>query len=188
VGNGVEPSVQINTDRGKKYIKIRGPLLLLQEHRHLDGLVSFVYNHGCDPENPSSYFSKRAILCPTNDVVATMNNKMIEQLTSAQMSYYSSDCIDDSTANHSTMEALYPTKFLNTLSINELPDHVLHVKIGVPIMLLRNLDPTRGLCNGSRLIVTQLTDRIIEGEIITGKAKGTKAYILHIVTTSAKTR
>jgi ATP-dependent DNA helicase PIF1 len=68
------------------------------------------------------------------------------------------------------MEALYPTKFLNMRSINGLPDHVLHLKIGVPVMLLRNLDPTRGLCNGTRLIVTQLTSRIIEGEIITGKA------------------
>jgi ATP-dependent DNA helicase PIF1 len=86
------------------------------------------------------------------------------------------------------MEALYPTEFLNTLSINGFPDHVLHLKIGVLIMLLRNLDPTRGLCNGTQLIVTQLTSRIIEGEIITGKAKGTKAYIPRIVITSAETR
>jgi ATP-dependent DNA helicase PIF1 len=123
-----------------------------------------------------------------NGNVATINNKMIEVLKYAEMSYYSSDSIDDSIANHSTMEALYPTEFLNTLSINGLPDHVLHLKIGVPIMLLRNLYPTRGLCNGIRLIVTQLTSKIIEGEIITRKAKGTKAYIPRIVTTSAETR
>jgi ATP-dependent DNA helicase PIF1 len=69
-----------------------------------------------------------------------------------------------------------------------LTNHVLHLKIGVPIMLLSNLDPTIGLCNGTRLIVAQLTDRIIEGEIITGNAKGTKSYIPHIVTISAETR
>jgi ATP-dependent DNA helicase PIF1 len=163
-------------------------MLLPHEHIHIDCLVSFVYSHGCEPENPLSYFSNRAILCPTNDVVATINSKMIEQLTSAQMSYYISDCIDDSIANHSTMEALYLTEFLNTLSINGLPDHVLHLKIDVPIKLLCNLDPTRGLCNRTRLIVTQLTSRINEGEIITGKAKGIKAYIPHIVTTLAETR
>ncbi|EAZ40831.1 hypothetical protein OsJ_25307 [Oryza sativa Japonica Group] len=96
------------------------------------------------------------------------------------MSYYSSDTIDDSCANHSTREALYPTEFLNTISLNGLPDHVLHLKIGVPIMLLRNLDPSRGLCNGTRLIVTQLTTRIIEGEIMTEKAKDLIGVISHV--------
>ena len=51
-------------------------------------------------------------------------------------------------------------------------------------MLLRNLNPSKGLCNGTRLIVTQLTRRVIEGEIITGIAKGCKAYIPRIITTS----
>jgi ATP-dependent DNA helicase PIF1 len=126
-------------------------------------------------------------LCPTNEVVAKINVKMIEQLTSQEMSYYSSDSIDDSTANHSTMEALYPTEFLNTLFVTVPPNHILNVKIDVPVMLLRN-DSSRGLCNGTRLIVTQLIGRVIEGEIITGKAKGTKAYIPHIITTSTQTR
>jgi hypothetical protein len=113
---------------------------------------------------------------------------MISRLDTTEISYYSSDSIDDSCANHSTLEALYPTEFLNTVTINGLPDHLLHLKVGVPIMLLRNLDPARGLCNGTRLIVTQLTNRVIEGEIITGKAKGSKAYIPRIVTTSAQSR
>jgi ATP-dependent DNA helicase PIF1 len=144
-----------------------------------------LFSSGCEPQNPSSYFSDRAILAPTNDVVIDINSKMIQQLASEEMPYYSLDCIDDSSTNYSTMEALYPTEFLNSLSITDLPDHVLHLKVGVPVMLLRNLDPSRGLCNGTRLIVTKLTTRVIEGEIITEKAKGTKTYIPHIITTSA---
>jgi ATP-dependent DNA helicase PIF1 len=162
-------------------------LLLPQHQRDLDGLLSFVYNLGGEPENPSSYFSNRDILSPTNDVAVAINMKMIEKFTTPEMSYYSSDSIDDSSANHSTMEALYPTEFLNTLLINSLPDHMLHLKIGVPIMLLRKLDPSRDHCNGTRLIVTQLTSRVIEGEIIIGKARGAKAYIPRIITTSAET-
>ena len=52
-------------------------------------------------------------------------------------------------------------------------------------MLLRNFSLSKGLCNGTRLSVTQLTHRIIEAQIITGKAKGTKAYIPRVISTSA---
>jgi ATP-dependent DNA helicase PIF1 len=188
VGSGLEPSIQIESNLSLNYIRIPHYLLLPQQQRDLDGLLSFVYNLGGELENPSSYFSNRSILSPTNDVATAINMKMIEKITTLKMSFYSLDSIDDSSINHSTMEALYPTEFLNTLSINGLPDHVLHLKIGVPIMLLRKLDPSRGLCNGTRLIVTQLTSRVIEGEIITGKAKGAKAYIPRIIKTSAETK
>jgi hypothetical protein len=63
VGNGVEASVQFGIDCGKKYIRIPESLLLPQQHRNLDGLISFFYSHGCEPEHPSSYFSNHAILC-----------------------------------------------------------------------------------------------------------------------------
>lgn len=55
-------------------------------------------------------------------------------------------------------------------------------------MLLRNLNPSKGLCNGTRLIVTQLTHHIIEAQIITGKAKGSKAYIPRIISISADSK
>lgn len=188
VGNGTEPQILVENETDGTFIEIPESLLLPSYSRNLDSLISFVYDLGYEPNNITTYFCDRAILSPTNEVVSEINNKIIAQVTAAEMSYYSSDTIDDSCSNHSTLEALYPTEFLNTISLNGLPDHVLHLKIGVPIMLLRNLDPSRGLCNGTRLIVTQLTTRIIEGEIIIGKAKGSKAYIPRIITTSAQSK
>jgi hypothetical protein len=47
----------------------------------------------------------------------------------------------------------YPSEFLNTLEVSGMPSHELLFKIGTLVMLLRNLNPSTGLCNGMRLIV-----------------------------------
>jgi ATP-dependent DNA helicase PIF1 len=39
-------------------------------------------------------------------------------------------------------------------------------------MLLRNLNQSEGLCNGTRLVITVLGDVVIEGQIVTGTHKG----------------
>ncbi|KAG1179781.1 hypothetical protein G6F70_001515 [Rhizopus microsporus] len=49
-----------------------------------------------------------------------------------------------------------PAEYLQSLNPSGLPPSQLELKVGVPVMLLRNIDPARGLCNGTRLIVIHI--------------------------------
>nr|GEY82872.1 hypothetical protein [Tanacetum cinerariifolium] len=61
----------------------------------------------------------------------------------------------------------YPMEFLNSLNISGLPLHYLDT--GCPIILLRNIDPSNGLCNGTRLICKGFQSNVIGGEIAIGQ-------------------
>ncbi|CAJ2661610.1 unnamed protein product [Trifolium pratense] len=47
-------------------------------------------------------------------------------------------------------------------------------------MLMRNIDQAKGLCNGTRLIVTKLANHVIEAKVIGGKYHGNVIYIPRI--------
>jgi ATP-dependent exoDNAse (exonuclease V) alpha subunit len=83
----------------------------------------------------------------------------------------------DSTKEDIEVANTYLSEFLNTLEVSGMPSHKLSFKIGAPMMLLCNLDPSARLCNGKRLIVRHFTMRVIEAEIITCKGAGNVAFI-----------
>ncbi|XP_057723372.1 uncharacterized protein LOC130939271 [Arachis stenosperma] len=61
---------------------------------------------------------------------------------------------------------------LNAINCSGLPPHELILKVGVPVMLLRNIDQFNGLCNGTRLQVRRLGNHVIECVILTGDKAG----------------
>jgi ATP-dependent DNA helicase PIF1 len=79
------------------------------------------------------------------------------------------------------MDSLYPVEFRNTLQFNSNVNHKLELKVGVPILLLRNLNQSIGLCNGTRLIVKRLGQCVIEAKIITGNNVDKCVFIPRII-------
>ena len=116
-----------------------------------------------------------------NEVVNKINSSVLDLLPGDEQTYYSYDCMCNTASNFEELQLLYPVEFLNTLNFNGFPHHELKLKIHTPVMLLRNLNPSIGLCNSTRLIVTQLGKMIIEAEIITGSFAGEKVFIPRIV-------
>ncbi|XP_026436677.1 ATP-dependent DNA helicase PIF1-like [Papaver somniferum] len=118
--------------------------------------------------------SQRALITPKNDVVEKLNQKVIEIFPGAEVVYHSFDTVTDDPKN------LWTEDFLNTIAPGGLPPHKLILKIGAPIILLRNLDPKCGLCNGTRLLCRILFTNFIDAEIVTGSCTGMRVLIRRI--------
>ncbi|XP_017461789.1 PREDICTED: uncharacterized protein LOC108355126 [Rhagoletis zephyria] len=73
----------------------------------------------------------------------------------------------------------YPTEFSNLLDSPGMPPHVLTLKVGVPIIVLRNLNPPQ-LCNGTRLTVNSMMSNVIKATILNGKFKGDEVLLPRI--------
>ncbi|KAL0316569.1 UNVERIFIED_CONTAM: hypothetical protein Sradi_5535100 [Sesamum radiatum] len=110
----------------------------------------------------ADYMENRAIITPLNDDVNKLNEKAINAFPGEEVTYYSFDSVPDDTRN------LYLPEFLNSISPGNLPPHKLVLKKGSPIMLLRNIDPKIGLCNGTGLICRRFGRNLIEAEILAG--------------------
>ena len=76
--------------------------------------------------------------------------------------------------------ALYPVEFLSTLSVTGIPPHVLRLRVGSIVLLLRNLNLKRGLCNGVRMLVHMMEQHVLEVELLTGPSAGFKEFIPRI--------
>jgi ATP-dependent DNA helicase PIF1 len=124
--------------------------------------------------NDHKWLCEHAILAPKNDSANAINLQIQQQLPGKDISYKSIDTVVDV-----DQAVQYPTEFLNSLEPPGMPPHSLVLKVGSPIMLLRNLDaPT--LCNGTRLCVKSLMPHVLEATILTGCAKGEDVFIPRI--------
>ena len=77
-----------------------------------------------------------------------------------------------------------PVEYLNTIEVSGIPSHVIDLKIGAPIMLIRSIE-THRLLNGTRLIIRELFDEIISAEIAIGPYAGDHVLIPRIPLTAA---
>nr|GEW08022.1 DNA helicase [Tanacetum cinerariifolium] len=136
-----------------------------------------------DPDNTSWKLHKKAIVCPKNDTADIINDKIISLLTTTTRTYLSYDDAIPHTHDGGEIKLLYPKEYLNSLSFQGLPPHNLTLKVGSPVMLLHNMNIAGGLCNGTRLIVSQLLPKAIEARIITGTRINQKVFLPCILST-----
>jgi len=183
IGEGKVHSVAKEGELEPSWIKIPEELLLRTQDDKLSCIVNAIYPNFTSDYKNIAYISQRAILTPTNEQTDIINDYMVSLVPDAEKEYLSSDSIAKLVGPNEAYDLLYPVEFLNSLDGNNFPQHRLVLKRGIPVMLLRNLNQSDGLCNGTRLVIVSLGDMIIEAKIITGKFAGQIVLIPRITLT-----
>ena len=80
-----------------------------------------------------------------------------------------------SVANSVILHTLYLLNFTTFRLYSALAK--LELKIGCPVMVLKNLDAANGVCNGSRGILTRYGNRVLEIRLLTGDHAGETVFI-----------
>jgi ATP-dependent DNA helicase PIF1 len=128
--------------------------------RDIEDLITNVFGENIELDMTST----SAILCTTLADVTTINAKVLRRMEGEAKTYFSADHVVE---DQNTTDEICPAEFLNSLQPSGMPPHSLTIKEGCIIICLRNLDRHNGLCNGTRLRVTGLGERLIRATIIT---------------------
>mmetsp|Transcript_6468 Transcript_6468/g.26208 ORF Transcript_6468/g.26208 Transcript_6468/m.26208 type:complete len:152 (+) Transcript_6468:1651-2106(+) len=95
------------------------------------------------------------ILCTRNNIVDAINAQVSDIFPGDEMVANSADelALED--------QASIPVEYLNAQTPSGMPPHVLRLKEGMPVMLLRNLDLHAKLCDGTRMTVKKVIGNVL---------------------------
>lgn len=151
---------------------------------NLQSLIDFIYpGLGSRNPPPAEYFLNRMILSARNSDVDDINNDILEQMAGVPKVFMSADSVVSEAGADGELRDTLPIEFLRSISGAGLPPGELKLKPGCPLILLRNLAPGQGLCNGTRMVVVRMTNKILEVRLIGGDHDGELAFIPRITLT-----
>uniref|UniRef100_A0A1I8G2F6 ATP-dependent DNA helicase n=1 Tax=Macrostomum lignano TaxID=282301 RepID=A0A1I8G2F6_9PLAT len=149
--------------------------ILMPDDTTTEQLIQHVYQSFEPSPDRDQMFAERSILSPLNKTVDEANAACLALFPGESRVYLSVDSIP----NDDTAATNFPPELLNRLDPNGLPHHRLELKVGMPVMMTRNLDPPL-LCNGTRLLLRELRDNVLLAEVATGVYRGRQVFIPRI--------
>jgi ATP-dependent DNA helicase PIF1 len=162
---------------GEYIVEIPQDLLINSHSNPIGDIINEIYPNLLDNIFTPGFFQNRAILAPTLEVVEKINDYVLALFPGESKEYLSCDSILKCDNDVGVDCRWITTEFLNDIKCSGLPNHKLNLKIGVVIMLMRNINVSSGLCNGTRLIVNYMGTNVIGAQIVTGTNIGDVVYI-----------
>ncbi|XP_057760382.1 uncharacterized protein LOC130980750 [Arachis stenosperma] len=159
------------------FVKIASELLIPITNDPIIDIIIVIYPNLSENLNNSTYFQDSAILAATIEIIEEINDHIVNLLPGEMKEYLSSNCICGTDANVDIDLNWINVEFLNQIKCSRLPNHSLKLKVGALVILLRNIDPAGGLCNGTRLILHSLGRNVIIADIVSGSNVGDRVFI-----------
>ncbi|GJV76883.1 DNA helicase [Tanacetum coccineum] len=137
IGNGKIGEPAADDIQNSFWITVPQRYCIPDDNNGLSNLINFIYDKGTLQHPTAQELQHKAI---SSDEAVPLGN------------------------DRGATKLLYPMEYLNTLQFSGFPPHELELKVGIPIMLLRNLNLQGGMCNGTRMIIKKLWSKLIEAE------------------------
>ena len=133
---------------------------------NIDILLDRIYPQIHSNYKNHTWLMQRAILAPHNDSVSQINKLLAEKLPTQTHTYTAINSVVDE-----EQAVAFHLEFLNSIEVSGLPPHVLDLKCGMPVMLLRSIKPPE-LMNGTRCIIHNCNRHFVEVVIAAGIYSG----------------
>ena len=143
------------------------PRRILSSTNDIEDLITHVYPN-IDSFHPPSYYQERCILAPRNTEANEINAEILRLFPGEAHELWAVDTALDRDT-HLEDEMSVSPEHLHTLTPSGFPLAQTVLKLGCPVMILRNLQPREGVCNGSRGIVSRINTRILEVQLFNGR-------------------
>ena len=163
IGNGNTAKADIPNDMVAVQISSNSKQNNMAEGQAMEEFIHEIFPDLATNIHDKHWLDGRAILCSTNKEVYMVNEMMSTMIPGDQISYTSADELQ----NQDDL-IRFNVEYLNSLTPNGFPPHRLLLKPGMPLMLLRNLNPREGLCNGTKLIFEKALDNKVLQCLIVG--------------------
>ncbi|KAF7119671.1 hypothetical protein RHSIM_Rhsim13G0231700 [Rhododendron simsii] len=186
IGEGKIQGTSFSEGQETNWIQIPERFVIRNGERSLHMLIESTYPDFTNKYQDIGYLQERAILAPKHDDVDEINNIMLAMLPGEMRIYNSADKLCP-TEHESNDQDMHPPELLHSLNLPGLPNHCLKLKVGTPIILLRNVNLSLGLCNGTRLIVVKMGNQVIEAKVVTGSRAGEIVHLHRAVLSPSST-
>jgi hypothetical protein len=141
-------------------------------------LIDEIYGPTISLEQALATKDPDCIVTPFNVDKNYINSRVLERLEGDVRFYLGHDSIEEvENLKDKRDRAIYTPEHMAKLQPGNLPPRDLFLKHGALVILLKNLSIAKGLCNGTRMIVTEMKEHVIVCKVITGASQGQPIFI-----------